>query len=376
MCRLLAISSSDFVAPDKALHALDVMQEGMEESSFGLLLRELGGPFEKIKSSPILSGIFSKSGIKNLGHLLLDKGFTVKYKLSIKPLKKRPSGVPKRFIYLVSAYDYPSEWEMLTDSERLEKLTVIHMEMVRHGKDSGDMIPFSFWPDTITIKEMGDPLAVSDFLDLNQRGMSAKIIMVQGEQIAKSGKILKSCSPSFLQGFATIANGENMASGINREFLRGRGFIGYNGQRADCDVLTDTLHYTINKLGLSLDAYKHVLTPLESRLMEKHPDYQLLKYIKQSCRNLIIDGPNCVIGVLPDQTMFMLQDKNKCMQGIVGTDNGTYVFSSDISGLDATLPKRDIRLDFQPMNMDIAFVRPDRKKISVYRQTDRLELLN
>ncbi len=376
MCRLLAISSNNYMVPDRALYALDIMQDGMEESGFGLLLRGLGGPFEKISSAPILSGIFSKSGIKKLGQFMLDNGFTTKYKLSIKPFKKRPSGVPKRYIYLVSAYDYPSEWESLTDSQRLEKLTIIRMELVKLGKDSGDMIPFSFWPDTIIIKEIGNPLAIADFLNLNRKEMMAKIIMVQGEQNARSGKSLKSCSPSFLQGFATIVNGENMAAGTNREFLRSRGFVGYNGFRSVGDVFTDTLHYTINKLGLALDAYKHILTPLENRLMEKHPHHQLLKHIKQSCRNLIIDGPNCVIGVLPDHTMFMLQDRNKWLQGIVGTDNGTYVFSSDISGLDAALPKRDMRMDFQPMHMDIVFVGPERKQICVYRQTDPLHLPN
>ncbi len=376
VCRLLGISSKDYMVPDRALFALDVMQDSIENSGFGLLLRGLGGPFEKIGSSPILSGIFSKSGIKKLGHFMLDNGFTTKYKLNIKPFKKRPSGVPKRDIYLVSAYDYPSEWESMTDAQRLEKLTVIRMELVKLGKDSGDMIPFAFWPDTIIIKEMGNPLSIADYLDLNRKELMAKIIMVQGEQSTRSGTGLKSCSPSFLQGFATIVTGENMAAGINREFLRSRGFVGYNGFRSFGDIFTDTLHYTINKLGLSLDAYKHILTPLESTLMEKHPHHQLLKHVKQSCRNLIIDGPNCVIGVLPDHTMFMLQDRNKWLQGIVGTDNGTYVFSSDITGLDAVLPKRNIRMDFQPMHMDIVFIGPERKQIRVYRQTDPLQLPN
>ncbi len=376
MCRLLAISSKDHMAPEKALFALDMMQDGVQESGFGLLLRGLGGPFEKIGSTPILSGIFSKSGIKRLGQYMLDKGFTTKYKLNLKPLKKRPSGVPKRDIYLVSAYDYPSEWERLSGSERLENLTMTRMELLRLGKESGDMIPFSFWPDTIIIKEMGNPLAIADFLNLNRKELTAKIIMVQGEQGTKSGKGLNPCSPSFLQGFATIATGENLAAGINREFLKSRGFAGYNGVRSAGDIFTDTLHYTVHQLGLSLDFYKHILTPLNSPLMEKHPHHHFLKNIRQSCRNLIIDGPNCVIGLLPDHTLFMLQDRNKWLQGVVGTDNGTFVFSSDITGLDAVLPKRDTRTDFQPMHMDTVFVGPDRKQICVYRQTDPLQLHN
>jgi hypothetical protein len=127
----------------------------------------------------------------------------------------------------------PSEWESLTDFERLEKLTIMRMELVKLGKDSGDMIPFSFWPDTIIIKEMGNPLSIADYLESKPKRNDGKNHHGSGGAKRKrSGKGLKSCSPSFLQGFATIVNGENMAAGTNREFLRSRGFVGYNGFRS------------------------------------------------------------------------------------------------------------------------------------------------
>lgn len=376
MCRLLAMSCRDYVFPDKALLGLQVMQDGLEDSGLGLLLRDLGGPFEKIKSAPILSGVFSKAGVKRLGCFMLNKGFTTKYKLGFKPSRKPPKGVPRRDIYLVSAYDYPSEWESMPDWQRREKLTSIRMELSSIGKESQDMVPFSFWPDTIIVKEIGDPMSVAEYLDLNRRELTAKIVMVQGEQGAGCENRLKSCSPSFLGGYATIVDGENTASAANREFLKSRGFIGYNGMRSAGDVFTDALHYTMNGLGLGLDAYKHIITPLSNSLIEKHPQRQILEHVKKSCRSLIIDGPICIVGVLPDKTLFMIQDRQKLRPGVVGYDNGSFVFSTDISGLDAVLPKRDLRKDIQPMHMDIVCVGPERDRISVLRQTDPLRLPN
>ena len=52
MCRLIAITSDDPISPMVALEALDVMREGHDGSAVGLLLRDLGGPFEKSKMPP------------------------------------------------------------------------------------------------------------------------------------------------------------------------------------------------------------------------------------------------------------------------------------------------------------------------------------
>jgi hypothetical protein len=54
MCRLFAISSEKPLSPMIALEALDVMREGHDGSGVGLFLRDLGGPFEEMKTAPIL----------------------------------------------------------------------------------------------------------------------------------------------------------------------------------------------------------------------------------------------------------------------------------------------------------------------------------
>ncbi|MCL5808381.1 MAG: glutamate synthase, partial [Deltaproteobacteria bacterium] len=63
MCRLFAITSKDPLSPMVAIRALDVMKEGHDGSGVGLFLTDLGGDFEQFKGGPILSGIFSNTGI-------------------------------------------------------------------------------------------------------------------------------------------------------------------------------------------------------------------------------------------------------------------------------------------------------------------------
>jgi hypothetical protein len=78
--------------------------------------------------------------------------------------------------------------------------------------------------------------------------------------------------------------------------------------------------------------------------------------LKQTCRRLIIDGPNCVIGSLPDHSLFMVQDRKKLRPGVVGGRPGVFAFSSELCGLDVAIPDRDKRKDFQPMHLDTAIV--------------------
>ncbi|MBU4053361.1 MAG: glutamate synthase, partial [Proteobacteria bacterium] len=84
MCRLFALTSDTPLSPMVAIEALEIMKEGHDGSGVGLLLRDLGGPFEEMKDAPILSGIFTEKGIKRLDAFMMDVGFMTKYKISIK----------------------------------------------------------------------------------------------------------------------------------------------------------------------------------------------------------------------------------------------------------------------------------------------------
>jgi hypothetical protein len=374
MCRLFAITSQDPLSPMIALQALDVMREGHDGSGVGLFLRDLAGPFEEIKDAPILSGIFSEAGLRRLDTYMMDLGFMTKYKLSIKVPKTPPPGVPRRDIYLVRAYEYPEDWDGLPQSELYSRLLETRLTLRAMGNETGEMIVFSFWPDVIMIKEIGDPLKVARHLMLDRKELQARIIMAQGRQNTNYAINLYACHPFFIQGYSTMTNGENTAFIPIREYLSSRGFPGYVGYQSDSEVFTHILHFATNRLGLGVESYKHIITPLQEDDLEQHPNRELLKGLKQTCRKLIIDGPNCVIGSLPDHSLFMVQDRKKLRPGVVGGRPGCYAFSSELCGLDAAIPERDKSLDFQPMHLDTAIVNADRQEVKICSQKDPLHL--
>ncbi|MBU1713841.1 MAG: glutamate synthase [Proteobacteria bacterium] len=374
MCRLIAITSKDPLSPMRAIEALDIMKEGHDGSGVGLFLRDLGGPFENMKDAPILSGICSESGLKRLDTFMMDIGFMTKYRLTIRVPKKPPAGTPKRDVYLIRAYEYPEEWENLGEKTLYDRLVDIRLKLRKMGEEKEDIMVFSFWPDVIMIKEIGDPMEVAYYLKIDRKELEARVVMAQGRQNTNYEINLYACHPFFLQGYSTMTNGENTAFFPIRDFLMSRGFDGYSGYQSDSEVFTHILHYCQTKLNLGLETYKHLITPLKDGDIEKHPDAKLLKHLKHSCRKLVIDGPNCVIGCLPDHSLFMLQDRKKLRPGVVGGKPGIFAFSSEICGLDAAIPDRDRSKDFQPMYLDTAIVGPDRQEVKICCQTDILPL--
>ena len=49
-----------------------------------------------------------------------------------------------------------------------------------------------------------------------------------------------------------------------------------------------------------------------------HPNGDFLKGLRTACRRLIIDGPNAVIGTLPDETSLLVMDQKKMRPATVG----------------------------------------------------------
>lgn len=374
MCRLFALTSKDPVSPMLAIKALDVMKEGHDGSGVGLLLQDLGGPLEEMKDAPILSGIFTEEGIRRLDLFMMEKGFLTKYKITLKLPKEPVKGTPKRDIYLIRAYELPEGWENLSHKEISQRLMMIRIQIRLMGEEKQDMIVFSFWPDTIMIKEIGDPMTLGLYLGLDRKELHARIIMAQGRQNTNYAINLYACHPFFIRGFCTMTNGENTAFIPIKDFLSTRQFPGYMGYQSDSEVFAHILHYTMADLNLGIDAYKHIITPLQDETLNTHPDAEFLSHLKKSCRPLIIDGPNCVIGTLPDHSMFMVQDRKKLRPGVVGGKPGTFAFSSEICGLDAAIPDRDKTKDIQPMHIDTAIVSPDRQEVKICRQTEALNL--
>ena len=377
MCRLISLTSEEPQSPMLAMRALDVMREGHDGSGVGLFMSDLSGPFEELKGLPILSGIFTGEGVKRLDQFMMNLGFMTKHKVSMRALKKTPpAGTPRRDAYVIRAYEYPQSWEGLEREEIEQRLMLTRLQLRQMGEEQEDMIIYSFWPDVIMVKEIGDPLQVAEYLQLDNEELRARVILAQGRQNTNYAINLYACHPFFIQGIASMTNGENTAFVPIREFLMSRGFPGYMGYQSDSEVFTHIAHYTVNSLGLGIEAYKHVITPLQDEDMQSHPDGGFLTQLKRSCRRLIIDGPNCVMGRLPDNSLFLVQDRKKLRPAVAGGRKGMYAFSSEMCGLDAAIPDRDKSKDFQPMHLDTVIIPSDRSEVRVCSQMEPLSLLH
>jgi glutamate synthase domain-containing protein 1 len=372
MCRLFAVTSEEPISPMKAVEALEIMKEGHDGSGVGLFLTGLSGPFADLPDHPVLSGVFTTEGLRRLDSYMSDRGFQTAYKLPLSHSDTPPPGVSRRDQYVIRAYEPPRGWKQMSQAEREHNMLKVRLDLRTIGVAGEDMIVFSFWPDTIMIKETGDPMSVARYLGLDRPELNANVILAQGRQNTNYAINLYACHPFFIQGFSSMTNGENTAFVPIREFLSAQGIPGYIGYHSDSETFTHILHFTIKRLGLPIEAYKHIISPLQDEDLSNHPDAELLRTLKRSCRSLIIDGPNCVIGCLPDKSLFMVQDRKKLRPGIVGGMPGLFAFSSEVCGLEAVAPNRNKGNDFQPMHLDTAIVSPDRQEVRICRQTSPL----
>jgi glutamate synthase domain-containing protein 1 len=366
MCRLAAITSKEYISAIEPILALETMKEGHDGSGLGLTLKDLGGPFEKLKQYPVLSGIASSSGKGMLDGYMKKNGFKLKYEWQ--PKIKKVQGITARDNYFARVYDYPAASKNATLEEKESLLMNTRLALRKIGESDGSIFVFSFYPDVITLKEVGDPLLIAEFFGLDRDGLKAKIILAQGRQNTNYAIYLYACHPFFIQGYCSMTNGENTAFVPIREFLMSRGFPGYTGYNSDSEVFTHILHYTVRQLGFPLHYYKDVITPLKAAEIGQRKDGEALKLMKQSLRPLCIDGPNMVIGFTPEGTCFMVQDAKKLRPGVVGGVKGRYALMSEECGVDKAVPKRDRSKDIFPMKYDMVIISPEAQEVKVWNQ--------
>lgn len=366
MCRLAAITSSEYFSPMENVLALETMKEGHDGSGMGIILKDLGGEFEDLKEYPILSGICSETGLEIVDKYMESHGFQVKHTWS--PSITEVRGICKRDFYFAKVYQYPESYLDKTTQEKEDLLLRMRLELRKLGQADESIIVFSFYPDVLTIKEVGDPLELSEFFGLDRSSLKAKIIFAQGRQNTNYEINLYACHPFFIQGFASMTNGENTAFVPIREYLMSRRVAGYTGYNSDSEVFTHILHYLVSQLGYPLPYYKHVITPLQAAEIAMKEEREVLGLLKKSLRMLCIDGPNCVIGFTPDGTCFMLQDSKKLRPGVVGGVKGKYALMSEECGVDKVLARRDRTKDIFPMKYDMVIISPGAEEVKVWNQ--------
>ena len=374
MCRL-ALKTADIpFSPYEVLVGMEAMQEGYDGSGLGLLLR--GVSFEDFKykkdEQVILSGIVhTEAAAKRLHRIMEERGFEQEYDHWFK-VKPGLIEAEDRFQYIVRVYKKP---QGLNQAELEDRLMQTRLFLRKDGEaHGGDLTAFSLWPDVVMIKEVGWPLEIGDALGLDDGRLKARVVMAQGRQNTNYGINLYACHPFFIQGIATMTNGENTAFIPIKEWLLGKNIPGYMGYQSDSEVFAHILHYVTKKLNLPLACYKHVITPLKTEELNAHPQGEFLKGLRTACRRLIIDGPNAVIGTLPDESCLIVMDQKKLRPATVGGRPGAWAIASEMCGVEALVPDRDPSLDFQPMREHTVIIPPDRKELLIWSQFDQFTL--
>jgi len=346
--------------------ALETMKEGHDGSGLGITMRDLNGEFEKLKEYPILSGICTRDGGRIVDEYMDKLGFELLHVWA--PKIRKTKGIVPHEYYFARVYDYPDSFKHRLMHEKEDLLMQTRLSLRKLGETDESLFVFSFYPDVITLKEVGDPLQLGEFFGLDRDDVKARIIFAQGRQNTNYAIYLYACHPFFVQGFCSMTNGENTAFVPIREFLMGRGFPGYTGYNSDSEVFTHILHYTVRQLGFPLTYYKDVITPLRATEIGQRDDREALGLMKQSLRPLCIDGPNMVIGFTPGGTCFMVQDAKKLRPGVVGGVKGKYALMSEECGVDRAVPKRDRTRDIFPMKYDMVMISPQAEEVTVWNQ--------
>jgi len=370
MCRLALKTASEPFSPYGVLTAMEAMQEGYDGSGLGLLLRGVKfKDFTYKTDDPILCGIaHTGAALQRLNAFMEERGFTIKYDHEF-DVDLAKVEAKDRYKYFLRVYKTPETWKDFDQARIDDGMMQTRLDLRRNGEENGgDLTVFSFWPDVAVMKEVGWPLDVGDALGLHDDRIQSRVCMAQGRQNTNYGINLYACHPFFIQGIATMTNGENTAFVPIRDWLTGRHFPGYVGYQSDSEVFAHILHYVLRHLKLPLEAYKHVITPLKSEELNAHPQGELLKGLRDVCRRLIIDGPNCVIGTLPDETCLMVMDHKKMRPGTVGGRPGAWAMASEMCGVAAMVPDRDPSLDFQPQREHMVIIPPARKELTVWSQ--------
>ncbi|MFH2122566.1 MAG: glutamine amidotransferase family protein [Pseudomonadota bacterium] len=372
MCRLALKSAIEPFSPYEVLTAMEAMQEGYDGSGLGLLLRGL--TFEDYKydpKHPVLSGIaHSEAAWQRLNSIMDQRGYELQYDHKFETVPALVEA-KDRYRYFLRVYQMPAAFADKSPEEIEEELMLTRLFLRANGEENGnDLTAFSFWPDVAMMKEVGWPLDIGNALTLHDNRITSRVCMAQGRQNTNYGINLYACHPFFIQGIATMTNGENTAFVPIRDWLLGKHFPGYTGYQSDSEVFAHILHYTLKQLKLPLQAYKHIITPLKNAELDKHPQGVFLKGLRDVCRRLIIDGPNAVIGTLPDETCLLVMDHKKMRPATVGGRDGAWAIASEMCGVAAMIPDRDPSLDFQPMREHTIIVPPDRKELTIWSQLD------
>ncbi len=353
MCRMAAIKSATPVAPVHLLRMMLAMQKGHDNSGFAMVMQDLGGAFAEFKKFPLLSMACTTKGLDLAEEILEDLGFSPKFDYqpdvvhdSSLDFQRMPHYVFRNYRYPeplnATYYDHPSpEQKALLLETRLKLRRAL-------AKDDQGYI-YSFWPDVLTLKEVGDPRDIGTYFQMwnEDHWLKARTISAQCRQNTNYRIVRYAAHPFFLEGYTLMGNGENTFYQKNKEFQQSLNSA-YVGFESDTQCFLYSLHYVCEELGWPLEYFKHVITPLTFEEMQKRPDGETLRRIRQSLMHLEINGPNTVVFVLPDNRMGIIADAKKLRPYVLGREGDMVVSASEVCGVNMVIPNRNTEHDIYP----------------------------
>ncbi len=361
MCRIGAIKSKKYLHPLKALELMRSQQKGHDNSGFAFVMQDLGGVFENYKELPILSMACTNEGMHIAEDILHSIGFVRVMQwapdvrndiegLNIKPMPN----------YVFEVFNYPHSYKYAPKEEKEALLLDTRLKLRKALENADEGFVYSFWPDLLTLKEIGDPRDIGTYFGLwnENKEFCAKNITAQCRQNTNYDIVRYAAHPFFLQGYTVLANGENTFYEKNKLFQQNlhKGYIGFE---SDSQCFLYTLHYINKILKWPLKYYKHVITPLPYDEILSRTDSEILLRIKASLAHLEVNGPNSVIAVTPNGTMFTTCDSKKLRPVVVGKTDDTVIITSEVTGINELMPNRDISLDIYPNEREMVVVDND-----------------
>ena len=231
MCRIGSIKSKTPVSPSVALNLMLPQQEGHDNSGFAMVMQDLEGVFSHYKDKPLLSLACTPQGVQLANDFMEEKGF-VQVAQWVPEVDKKPGlkieAMPR---YVFRNYDYPEIYRYRSQAEREDLLLDTRLELRALLEKDGNGFVYSFWPDVLTLKEIGDPADIATYFRLwNDDGrLTARNIVTQCRQNTNYDIVRYAAHPFFLQGYTLCANGENTFFTKNKEFQKAlhRGYIGF-----------------------------------------------------------------------------------------------------------------------------------------------------
>ena len=181
MCRIGAIKSTKAIAPKLALELMIPQQEGHDNSGFAMVMQDLEGVFTHYKDKPLLSMACTVKGVQLVNEYMELHGF-VQIAQWVPEVDKDPNldinAMPR---YVFRNYEYPEIYRYRSQSEREDLLLDTRLALRKLLAEGDNGYVYSFWPDVLTLKEIGDPADIATYFHLwdNNSLLLTKNIVVQ-----------------------------------------------------------------------------------------------------------------------------------------------------------------------------------------------------